>query len=327
MVYGDGFIISPQTRHSLIAESPKNSEVVTPYLNGKSFNNMVTHTPDEYVINFGCRELKESQNYALPFSVVTELVKPYRDKLQGQIHEHRYWLFWDKRERFYKIIQKLDRVLVTAITSKYLTFDFFDTDWVFSHAVKVFAFSNADYFGVLQSTIHDVWSRIYSSSLGQTLRYSTSAAFDTFAWPTEFQGVTEIGERYYKYRRMAMASHNLGFTNLYNLFHDPSNNNTDIQKLRDLHVEMDQAVTAAYGWTDLELGHDFHETKQGVRFTISEAARREVLQRLLKLNHERYAEEEKQGLHDKKGGAKKSASKNKVSKIQETEQSLFDLKE
>lgn len=28
--------------------------------------------------------------------------------------------------------------------------------------------------------------------------------------------------------------------------------------------------TLANGWTDLELGHDFHETKQGVRFTISE---------------------------------------------------------
>ena len=63
---------------------------------------------------------------------------------------------------------------------------------------------------------------------------------------------------------------------------------------------MDHAVAAAYGWTDLDLGHGFHETKQGVRFTISEAARREVLGRLLKLNHERYATEVQQGLHDKK---------------------------
>ncbi len=31
--------------------------------------------------------------------------------------------------------------------------------------------------------------------------------------------------------------------------------------------------------------------------------RREILQRLLKLNHERYAEEVAQGLHDKKRGA------------------------
>jgi hypothetical protein len=41
-------------------------------------------------------------------------------------------------------------------------------------------------------------------------------------------------------------------------------------------------------------------TKQGLRYTISELARREVLARLLKLNHERYAEEAKQGLHGSK---------------------------
>ena len=35
-----------------------------------------------------------------------------------------------------------------------------------------------------------------------------------------------------------------------------------------------------------------HETKQGLRYTISEAARREVLDRLLALNHQRHAEEE-----------------------------------
>jgi hypothetical protein len=74
---------------------------------------------------------------------------------------------------------------------------------------------------------------------------------------------------------------------------------------------MDRKVSTSYGWDDLNLGHNFYETKQGTRFAISEKARREVLQRLLKLNHERYAEEVKQGLHDEKGSSyhKKSAKK------------------
>ena len=87
-------------------------------------------------------------------------------------------------------------------------------------------------------------------------------------------------------------------------------------------------VPAAYGWSDLNLDHGFHETKQGVRFTISEPARREVLQRLLKLNHERYAEEVKQGLHGKKAGGKKPAAKKKVAKNPaKPESTLFDLGE
>jgi len=84
----------------------------------------------------------------------------------------------------------------------------------------------------------------------------------------------------------------------------PDETSADIQKLRQLHVEMDLAVAAAYGRMDLDLGHDFHQTKQGLRYTISEAARREVLARLLKLNHERYAEEVRQGLHAKKKAGK-----------------------
>lgn len=59
------------------------------------------------------------------------------------------------------------------------------------------------------------------------------------------------------------------------------------------------------------LNHGFHETKQGTRYTISETARREVLDRLLELNHQRYAEEVAEGLHDKKAskhnGAKRVA--------------------
>lgn len=96
-----------------------------------------------------------------------------------------------------------------------------------------------------------------------------------------------------------MRSRQEGLTKTYNRFHNPEETAADIQTLRDLHAEMDRAVAAIYGWSDLDLGHDFHETKQGTRFTISEPARREALARLLKLNHERYAEEVAQGLQGK----------------------------
>jgi hypothetical protein len=119
-----------------------------------------------------------------------------------------------------------------------------------------------------------------------------------------------------------------GINNLYNLFHDPQETSYDIRQLRDVHAEMDQAVAAAYGWTHLDLGHGFHETKQGVRFTINEPARREVLRRLLKLNHERYAEEVKQGLHGEKGAAKKAAPKKKASsKTAKEGATLFDMED
>jgi hypothetical protein len=89
---------------------------------------------------------------------------------------------------------------------------------------------------------------------------------------------------------------------------------------------MDKAVAAAYGWTELNLGHDFHETKQGTRFSICEVARLELLARLLKLNHERYAEEVAQGLHDKGKGKPKAAGRKGKGKSA-ANPSLFDLAE
>ena len=128
-----------------------------------------------------------------------------------------------------------------------------------------------------------------------------------------------------------MTETKLGLTKTYNRFHHPNKTDPEIEKLRQLHIEMDNAVAAAYGWKDLiaplskggwgdkGLNHDFHQTKQGLRFTISEQNRREILDRLLQLNHQRYAEEVKQGLHDK---AKKKASKAKKS----TSKDQLDLK-
>lgn len=89
-------------------------------------------------------------------------------------------------------------------------------------------------------------------------------------------------------------------------------------------MELDQAVAAAYGWADLDLGHAFHETPQGLRYTISEPARREVLGRLLALNHERYEAEVKAGLHKKKGGRRKDeGGKGKQDRQGSSQMSMF----
>ena len=67
---------------------------------------------------------------------------------------------------------------------------------------------------------------------------------------------------------------------------------------------MDETVLKAYGWEDIELSHDFYEVdylqeNDRVRYTISSDARKEVLKRLLKLNHEIHEQEVNAGLHAK----------------------------
>ena len=112
-----------------------------------------------------------------------------------------------------------------------------------------------------------------------------------------------------------MQANQEGLTKTYNRFHDHHEHSADILKLRELHKEMDEAVAHAYGWDDLALGHGFHETKQGMRYTISEAARREVLDRLLLLNHERHEEEVKAGLFEAKGTKEKGTRAKKAKRV------------
>jgi len=99
----------------------------------------------------------------------------------------------------------------------------------------------------------------------------------------------------------------LGLTDIYNLFHawdltpekvakvskksaeEAVRGYEGLLELRRLHVELDLAIRDAYGWHSLPLDHDFYEVEtlaenDRVRYTISPAARKEVLRRLLALN-------------------------------------------
>jgi hypothetical protein len=141
----------------------------------------------------------------------------------------------------------MDRVLVTAAVSPTTAFHFSKTDIVFSHKLIVFAMDKIEFLSVLQSTIHREWAYNYSSTLGgTTLNYSPSDCFETFPFPVSTANLEEIGEKYYTHRQNIMQTRQEGLTKTYNRFHNPDETAADIQQLRELHIEMDNAVAAAY---------------------------------------------------------------------------------
>ena len=176
-----------------------------------------------------------------------------------------------------------------------------------SSTFVVFAFENIIQFSTLQSSFHSIWAWKYSSTLGgETINYSPTDVFQTFPFPSDhaLASLESIGERYHETRRQIMLARQEGLTKTYNRFHNPAEKSADIHGLRELHRQLDEQVALAYGWGDLHLGHGFHETAQGVRYTLHEGARRDVLKRLLALNFDRYAQEVAGGLHTKKDQAK-----------------------
>lgn len=247
-----------------------------------------------------------------------EVVKPVRtveflEKLDGLANQ--WWQLWRPREELYSKLRESESCLVMPVVSKYLLLKRVPTDWVFTNKFILIEENNPDLLIILSTNFSDAWFRRFSGSLGETLSVSITKAFNTYPLPSS--GVTN-GEKimgdFENLRTTIITKYEIGFTEMYNRFHNPKEGAEDIVRLRELHVEMDNAVASAYGWDDLELGHGFHETAQGIRYTISESARREVLSMLLKLNHERWEEEQKQAALEgeepkSKGGKKAKRSK------------------
>jgi hypothetical protein len=336
-VLGMGFVLSPEEATALIERDPRNREVLFPYLNGEDLNSRPDQSPTRWVINFHNWPLERAATYAEPFHIVLEKVKPEREKITfSKNARQKWWQFERRRPELYRAIQGNQQVLIRARIANQHAPAFVPAGWVYNEKAVIFAKSS---FLLLQSIIHEVWARAYSSTLKSDLQYTPSDCFETFPFPASLVGSTSmqrspdprspipdpleaIGETYHEHRRQVMLGRHEGLTKTYNRFHNQAEHSQDIVELRRLHVEMDQAVAVAYGWDELDLGHSFHETKQGLRYTISESARRTILDRLLALNHQRYADEVALGLHD--DGAKRAkGGKGRGRKVVEEQVELF----
>jgi hypothetical protein len=277
------------------------------------------------------------------------LVKPERDSSDERAVREKWWLWKRAALEIYEQILGRERCFVAARTTKHLNFSAMPTNFVFTNALYIFTTDRWDLFSVVQSTIHELWARKYSGALKQDLRYSPSKCFETFAfpeglWDTPHLGLAALGEYYHDHRKSLMLSLWLGLTDIYNLFHahdlspamvakvskksaeEAARGYEGLLELRRLHVQLDLAIRDAYGWQNLPLEHDFYEVEtlaenDRVRYTISPAARKEVLRLLLALNQERAAQEAAAALEAKRQPKEKAASRKK----KEGPQHLFVL--
>ena len=155
-------------------------------------------------------------------------------------------------------------------------FSFQPTDRVFSEALYIFPFATHDALALLQSRIHEAWTRLLSSSMRTHLNYAASDCFDTFPFPEDMGALEDIGSQLDKARRSYMVSNQVGLTVTYNAMKDAEVHEPAIVELRRLSEALDRAVLSAYGWDDIVVP-DYREPFP-----------EEVLDRLFWLNLERF---------------------------------------
>jgi hypothetical protein len=326
VVVGMGFVLDGAAASEMIKSDVKNADVVFPYLSGDDINSQTDQRPSRSIICFWDWSEERATKYQEPYRWIEERVKPERQRrdergsfaLRKPLPD-RWWQYGDKRPGLYHAIGRGERfevhpkewvsgkpaetVFACSLHSKHLGIARLPSDWVYSHGCAVFVTESMSAFSLLSSSINEAWTRKNSSSLGATLRYVITDAFETLPLISFYDSVLEeIGTRYEQHRTCLGSKIGIGLTDIYNRFHDAKERSIEFESLRALHREMDNAVAAAYGWSDIDLSHDFRPVpylpeNDRIRFTISEIARVEILRRLAALNRQRYDEEVAMGLH------------------------------
>ena len=257
------------TMERLIAENPDNAEAIFPYIGGKEVNDSPTHVHHRYVISFGDRTEEECRRrWPDLMGIVEKKVKPDRDALGGNTDAHRrrqnWWLFGRSTPALDAVVATGKRLNICARTSKNLAFTMTNEKSVFSENLVLIE-GGSWRLACLQSEVHGLWVKAFSSTLEERQGYRPTDCFETFPFPDALLdsgaldparaqrrlALDSIGERYQQFRAELMVSNNEGLTSTYNRFHDPSEISDGILELRRLHNEMDQAVLAAYGWSDV----------------------------------------------------------------------------
>jgi hypothetical protein len=291
-VLGAGFVLSPEEARALIAKDARNAEVLWPYLTGDDVNTRCDQSPARWVIQFEERTEEEAQSYPDVFAIAEARIKPERMTKDRERYPRmvlEWWKHWNNRRELRSAIAGLPRALVRARVSSTHAFAFVPTRLVGSEQVVFFALDDDASFAVLQSALHEAWVIAYASTFGHGIRYTPSDCFETFPFPDAKEGLASVGARYDAHRRALMLDRGEGLTRIHRRFHDREEDAPDIDALRGLQVELDRAVARAYGWDDLALDHDFRATPRGVRFTIADRARLDLLDRLLARNHQMHA--------------------------------------
>jgi N-6 DNA Methylase len=271
---------------NLLAEDPRNADVIWPYLGGDELNSEPTFAHHRFAVNFSEMPLRRASDLSpwesLPESakeqqlrdgivsfdfpqpvagdwpellaIVERLVKPERLSQKDEYSKKYWWKYLRHRPDLNAALFGFEKCLALARVSPHLSVTQVETGRIYSEQAVIFALSTLAALSTLQSRVHEIWARFFASTMEDRLRYTPSDCFETFPLPPGYDSVPtleEAGEAYQTHRAAIMIATNKGMTKTYNRFHDPHDRSADIVELRRLHSAMDDAVLRAYGWDDL----------------------------------------------------------------------------
>lgn len=246
-----------------------NSDVIKRWING---TDIARHPRNMWIIDFGTDMSEEDAAlYEAPFEYVKEYVKPLRIKNRMRWRSENWWLHGYPATTMRRILSPLQRYIATPKVAKHRFFVWLTADMLPSNLVIAIASDEEYVFGVLSSSVHELWVRQVGSQLRESKSggtYTPTTCFETFPFPhptSEQREATANAARELDRLRenWRAADSKRTLTNLYNA--NPT-------WLQNSHAKLDKAVADAYGWP-------------------ADLPDHQILENLLALNLQRHSEE------------------------------------
>jgi hypothetical protein len=288
VLHGPGFIVTQEEAVRLgLGRVSGLEKHIRHYRNGRDIAGI---SRDVMVIDlFGLKVSEIREKYPEVYQWVYERVKPERDYNNRPSRRENWWIFGEPISTFRPALLGLTRFISTLVTSKHRFFVFLPEFILPDDALVNFALDDAYFLGVLSSRTHVTWALAAGGTLEDRPRYNKTRCFDPFPFPvcTEEQKerIRKLGEDLDAHRKRQQAQHvGLTVTEMYNVLEklrrgEPlgerervTHEQGLVSVLKQIHDELDAAVFDAYGWP-------------------ATLADEEILERLVRLNAERAAEE------------------------------------
>ncbi len=314
-LHGAGFIVTPEEAAGLgLGTVPGLDRHILHYRHGRD---LAQRPRGVMVIDLcGLTASEVMQRFPAVYQRVVDLVKPERDHNNRATRRDNWWLFGELAPAFREYSAGLSRYIATVETAKHRFFQFLDPSIRPDNMLVAIGLENSASLAVLSSRLHVHWAINLGGwlGMGNDPRYSKTRTFDPFPFPLNpSPRLTELGERLDAFRKERLAAHDfLTMTGLYNALERVRELDAGIGEplsaaerdtydagqiaiLKELHDEIDRAVFAAYGWSDLGealVGKPGGTTPSAHKSAAQEAAEEELLVRLVALNQERAAAEQ-----------------------------------
>lgn len=293
LLAGQGFKLTEVEARRLIAlDGSSAATVIKPYVGGGELLGRPRH---RFVVDFAnISEMRARHEFPATYSHILQSVKPERDQNPQKSRREKWWLFGRSNAILRDALADVDRFILTTETAKHRIFQFRDASTIPDHMAISIALPDAYFLGVLSSSSHLKWALSVGGTLEDRPRYNKAICFDPYPFPDPTPGqrvaIADLAEELDATRKTAIAeTDKLTMTELYNLraklrsgaaMDDSEQRRATKARaaiIDRLHEQLDQAVADAYSW--------------GAEWRRAPLPPSEIVARLVKLNHERAAEE------------------------------------